>query len=197
MNFLKTTVIGGVFFLVPLVVLALVIGKAIGIMLVVAEPLARVIPIDSVAGFALVNVVAAAIVILICFLAGLTARTQRAQNTVEAIESRMLQRIPGYTFLKGLSGTFNPEETENLKAVLVSLGSAELIGLEVERVGDDRVAVYFPGSPNAWSGFVQIVAADQVKPMNVPMMSAIELAEQLGRGANELLTRNDEQKSES
>ena len=55
---------------------------------------------------------------------------------------------------------------------------------EVERVGEDEVAVYFPNSPTAFSGIVQIVPANQVKPIDQPMMSVIDHAEQLGRGTH-------------
>jgi len=187
MNFLKTTVIGGLIFLVPMVVLGLVIGKAISVMLVIAEPMAGILPVDSVGGIAIVNVIALAIVVLVCFLAGLVARTGFAQKLADTAESTILQKIPGYTLIKGLATALSPDENVDLKPALVSLGSTARIGLEVERVGDDRAVVYFPGSPNAWSGIVQIVPADQVKYIDSPMMSVIEHAEQLGRGTHDLL----------
>lgn len=187
MKFLKTTLIGGVFFLVPIAVLVLVIGKAIGVMLVIAEPMADFLPVDSIGGLALANLIALGIVILTCFLAGLVARAKPAQQLAEAVETKIMQRLPGYALLKGFTTTLNPEQTEALKPVLVSLGSASRIGLEVEKVGDDRIAVYFPDSPNAWSGIVQIVAADQATPINASTMSVIEHAEQMGRGTHKIL----------
>jgi len=187
MNFLKTTVIGGLIFLVPMVVLGLVIGKAISVMLVIAEPMAGILPVDSVGGIAMVNIIALAIIVLVCFLAGLVARTGFAQKLADTAESTILQKIPGYTLIKGLATALSPDENVDLKPALVSLGSTARIGLEVERVGDDRAVVYFPGSPNAWSGIVQIVPADQVKYIDSPMMSVIEHAEQLGRGTHDLL----------
>lgn len=187
MNFLKTTLIGGLLFLVPLMVLGVVIGKAIGFMLLIAEPMANFVPMDSIGGIALANLIAVAIVVLICFIAGLIARSAAAQKLAATAESMILQRIPGYTLIKGLAGALSPDENTDLKPALVSLGGSERVGLEVERIGADRVVVYFPGSPNAWSGIVQIVASDQVKSLNIPMMSVIEHAEQLGRGAHDLL----------
>jgi len=89
--------------------------------------------------------------------------------------------------LKGPTSTLNPDETAGLKPVLVSRGSTARVGLEVERIGDDRVAVYFPGSPNAWSGVVEIVPARQIEYIDKPMMSVIEHAEQLGRGSHDML----------
>ena len=194
MNFLKTTLIGGLLFLVPLVVVGVVIGKAVGIMLVIAEPMAAFLPVESAAGVALANLIALACVVLLCFLAGLVGRTALAKAFADKAESTILQKIPGYTFFKGMTSMLSPDENADLKAVLVSLEKAERLGLEVERVGADRVAVYFPGSPNAWSGIVQIVSTDQVKPIDIPMMSVIEHAEQLGRGANKILaTTSDSQ----
>ena len=194
MNFLKTTLIGGLLFLVPLVVVGVVIGKAVGIMLVIAEPMAAFLPIESAAGVALANLIALACVVLLCFLAGLVGRTALAKAFSDKAESTILQKIPGYTFFKGMTSMLSPDENADLKAVLVSLEKAERLGLEVERVGADRVAVYFPGSPNAWSGIVQIVSTDQVKPIDIPMMSVIEHAEQLGRGANKIhAARSDSQ----
>jgi len=188
MNFLKTTIIGGLVFLVPVVVLVVVIGEAAGIMSVIAEPMADLLPVDSIGGVALANVIALAILVLVCFLAGLVARTKRAQEIANTAESMLLQRIPGYTMIKGITSAFSPEQTAGLKPVLVSLERAQRVGVEVERVGADRVAVYFPGSPNAWSGIVQIVGTEQVEPLDVPLMSVMEHAEQLGKGAHELLT---------
>jgi uncharacterized membrane protein len=197
MNFLKTTLIGGLLFLVPLVVVGVVIGKAVGIMLVIAEPMAAFLPVESAAGVALANLIALACVVLLCFLAGLVGRTALAKAFSDKAESTILQKIPGYTFFKGMTSMLSPDENADLKAVLVSLEKAERLGLEVERVGTDRVAVYFPGSPNAWSGIVQIVSTDQVKPIDIPMMSVIEHAEQLGRGANKILAaRPDSQEKQ-
>lgn len=187
MNFLKTTIIGGLLFLVPVVVLVVVIGEAASIMSVIAEPMADLLPIDSIGGVALANIVALVILVVVCFLAGLVARTKRAQKLANTAESMILQRIPGYTMIKGITSAFGPEQTAGLKPVLVSLERAQRVGVEIERVGSDRIAVYFPGSPNAFSGIVQIVGADQVTPLDAPLMSVMDHAEQLGKGAHELL----------
>ena len=187
MNFLKTTVIGGLVFLVPLVVLGLIIIKAIGFMLVIAEPMARFLPVDSIGGIALINVVALLIVLLICFLAGLVARSERAQKLVNAAEDKILQRIPGYTMIKGVKTALKPDDDTDLRPVLVSFSSSARLGLEVERVGENRSVVYFPESPNAWSGIVKIVPVDRVRYVDIPVMSVIEHAEQLGHGTGKLL----------
>jgi uncharacterized membrane protein len=46
--------------------------------------------------------------------------------------------------------------------VLATLGNTARIGLEIERLDDDRVIVMVPRSPNPWSGEVHIMAPDSV-----------------------------------
>ena len=48
-----TTVIGGLLFLVPVVFLGIVLTKAAGFMMVIAQPLAAWVPVDSIGGVAL------------------------------------------------------------------------------------------------------------------------------------------------
>ena len=57
-NFVKTTVIGGVVFLVPLVFLIFIISQAMEFMMLIAEPLADWIPIESIGDVALANLLA-------------------------------------------------------------------------------------------------------------------------------------------
>ena len=62
----KTTLIGGLLFLIPLVIIVVVIGKAIGIMMVIAEPMADLLPVDSIGGIALANLLALLCLLFIC-----------------------------------------------------------------------------------------------------------------------------------
>ena len=73
-NFIKTTIIGGAVFLVPLVFLIFIIGEAIGFIMVIAEPMADWFPIDSIGDIALANLLAIMAVILVSFITGLIAR---------------------------------------------------------------------------------------------------------------------------
>ena len=173
----------------PVVVIVLVIAQAVELMLAIAEPMADVIPVESIGGIALANLIAAIMLVILCFLAGLLARTGPARKLVESAESAVLQIIPGYSLLKGLTSALSPERTAHMKPVLVSRGHTSRIGLEVERTDDDRVVVYFPGSPNAWSGVVEIAGAGKVVPLDESITSVFSHAEGLGRGTVGILGR--------
>ena len=47
--------------------------------------------------------------------------------------------------------------------------------------------VFIPSVPNAFSGITQILPADQVTYLDVPVTQIMELAEKYGSGVDELL----------
>ena len=91
---IRTTLIGGVVFLIPLVMAVVVIGKAFQILKVVATPVDKLIPIESVAGVALVEVLTVAIMLLCCLLAGLIARGSWGRNVAAKLDSVLLHLVP-------------------------------------------------------------------------------------------------------
>ena len=186
-KFLTTTVIGGLLFLVPLVFLVFILGKAIGFMMIIAKPMADFIPIDTIGGVALANLLALVGVIVISFLAGLVARNALASDFVQKLESKVLMKIPGYTIVKGIKGEFENEAAMQLKPVALALGTAERIGYEVQKLPDGRSMVFIPSVPNNWSGITQILPADQITYLDVPFMNVMELTERYGFGVDSLL----------
>ncbi len=184
-QFLKTTMIGGILFLVPFIILIAIIGKALSIMGKLAAPLAEKLPVDSVAGVAVIDFLAIIIMVLICFLAGLAARTARARRFVHSLESKVLSKIPAYEFLKSkVHAVIQTDDAEGLKPVLARYDDAWQIGFEVERVEGGLVTVFLPGSPDPWSGSVCFMTADRVTPLDQNMQSAVIALKGLGKGLN-------------
>ena len=73
--------------------------------------------------------------------------------------------------------------------MLAHLGGAWRIGVQTDVVGGGLVAVFIPNSPNPMSGSVFFVAADRVRPANVPLASAIACLRRCGIGSAALLDR--------
>ena len=67
------------------------------------------------------------------------------------------------------------------------MGTAERIGFEIQKLADGRSMVFIPSVPNAFSGTTQILPADQVTYLDVPVTQIMELAEKYGSGVDELL----------
>ena len=186
-QFIGTTVIGGLLFLVPVVFLGYVLFQAFGVMMLVAEPMADWLPIDTVGGVALANLIAILAIVIVCFLAGLVARNALAHGVVKKLESSVLMKIPGYTLIKGIKGGFDKNENQHFKPVALALGTAERIGFEIQKLPDGRSIVFIPSVPNAFSGITQILPADQVTYLDVPITLVMEFVEKYGSGVDKLL----------
>jgi len=75
LRFIRTTVVGGILFLLPVVVLVIIFEKANSILSVITEPISRRIP-DSILGFDGSTMITIFLLILICFIGGLVFRSK-------------------------------------------------------------------------------------------------------------------------
>jgi uncharacterized membrane protein len=187
-RFIKTTILGGILFLVPIVIFFAVIGKALELSNLIAGPLAERLFVDSVGGFAMVQVLAVLILIAVCFIAGLAARTSVAKNLVTSLETNVLDKIPAYELLKAKTqSVLTPEETKNLRPAITRFDDSWQFVFEIERLADGKVVVFLPGSPDPWSGSVCVVTDDRVTSLDVTVNSAANLMKRLGRGSTDTL----------
>lgn len=186
MGYIKTTIIGGLVFMVPVVIVASIVGKALELMKLMAKPLDALIPSNTLGGIVVANLLAFLGVALMCFIAGLIARSSLAQKVYRSLD-RALFAIPGYAFVRGFTDSMiNSEETaKSLLPVIVQFDDNAQIGFEVERTGRGNVVVYLPGAPNPWSGAVFYFSEDRVKRLDLTVAQAIKNIRQLGRGSGQ------------
>ena len=190
-EFLKTTIIGGIVFLTPVIIIVAIVGKAFEIMRKVADPLSSWMPGDSVGEIAIVDFMVFALIVLVCFVAGLAARTEAASNLVEVLETRILSHIPVYAFVKAMTASVaGAEDGSGMTPVLARLDDYSQVAFEIERFAGGNVVVYLPGAPNPWSGSVCVMTEDRIQPIDATMMSAVQNIRHLGRGSGDLLRDN-------
>lgn len=187
-GFFKTTILGGLVFLLPLMAIIAVLGKAIEIMIHVAKPIDNLIPIESIGGIALVNILAIAAIFLICFLAGLIAHSLLGKKLFVSIDSKLMA-LPGYAVFKSrLTGNFGKDlQKRAMRPLLVALGPKTQIGMQVDRLKDGRFTIFLPGAPDPWSGSIVIVKEDQITPIDADAFEVMRIFGALGHGANELV----------
>ena len=188
LKFLKTTMVGGILFLVPIIIFIAVIGKALELTKKLAAPLSVLIPLDFIGNIAMVNLLALGIVLLICFLAGLAAKSTLARKSVGNLESRVLSKIPVYGLLKSkIDAIVQPEKVEGMKPVLARFDDSWQIAFEVERIQGGVVGIYLPGAPDPWSGSVCFVTEDRIQPLELTLLPVLRTLKGLGKGSNEQL----------
>jgi uncharacterized membrane protein len=184
----RVTLLGGVVFLIPLVIVVVTVGKAFQIVKVLAQPLVRLFPIQTVVGVAFVDFLTVVLMVLMCLVAGLVARSAPGQKVHEKVDALLLQFLPGYGWIKGVTGNISDEEAEILlKPVLARFDDQAQIGFEVDRTRDGLVAIYIPGAPDPRSGSLSYMSPDRVQPIDAGFQAVLMSFKRLGCGSASML----------
>ncbi|WP_297704184.1 DUF502 domain-containing protein [uncultured Eudoraea sp.] len=195
-SFIKTTLIGGLFFVIPLVLLALIIVKVLDVFRKLVAPIADKIPIEAIGGITISRIIALLILLLVCFIAGLFANTKKIKELRKWIETNILSHIPGYTLLKGMTESAAGIESDDLKdVVLVNIEEVWQIGFLMDKIDDELCSVYIPGAPNPMSGDVFFVKNERLKILDLPELSAMKIYKKLGLDAKKILNGQVNQSS--
>jgi uncharacterized membrane protein len=190
---IRATLVGGIIFLIPLVFVVAFFGKAFQIMKAVATPVGKLIPYETLAGFIVVDLLTILIIILCCLMAGMLARSPWGRRVNARLDAALLQVIPAYAWVKGMTGGLRDEDAEDvLKPVQVRFDDQLQLGFEVDRAEDGLVAVYLPGSPDPRSGSVSFVSPDRVQSVDVGVQAVSKIYKNLGRGSTNILPSQTE-----
>ena len=98
----------------------------------------------------------------------------------------MLEKLPGYTFLRGLAKRLTGRsEEQTLQPALVEIEEAMVPAFIVEELEDGSFTVLVPSAPTPMAGSLYILPADRVHPVDLPFTTAISVFTKWGTGAGE------------
>ena len=182
---IKATFLGGILFLAPLVVLLIILEKGYGIIQKITLPFANHLPRIHVLGIALQELVGIIIIILICFLAGLLAKSAQAKRLIQRLEDGILSFVPGYSFMKNMNeNIMGLESKEDLKVILVPTDAGLQFAFLIEEINENKFAVFIPDAPNPWSGSVE---KKDITDVDISQKQALACIRKLGFGSKILL----------
>jgi uncharacterized membrane protein len=180
-EFTRTTLIGGLLVILPVYVAVLLLAKTVQGLL---RPVAERVP----ASVEFRQIVAILLLVCVCFLVGLIVRTGPGLRAKNACERALLEKLPGYTFLRGLAKRLAGEsEEQTLQPAFAELEDALVPALIVEELEDGSYTVLVPSAPTPMAGSVYILPRDRVHPVDIPFTKAIGVFSKWGTGAGEFV----------
>jgi uncharacterized membrane protein len=182
----KTTVAGGIIFLLPLVLMLFLLGKALKFAEQLSQPIVNLIGVRAVGGVGLRTIVAIVGLILVSFLAGLIARTRLGRVAFNAVENSVLGILPQWRIARGLVASLDPERAAEVEVVLVPTDAGWCMGFVLEKPAGDWWPVFIPGAPQWTSGSVSYAHSDQVHPTGLSSAQAIMLLRRCGAGSGDI-----------
>jgi uncharacterized membrane protein len=187
-HFVKTTVLGGALFLLPIAATLLIVVKAGKMAIDSVTPLAEKLPIPKAEAVLAIYAFGAIFLVIISFGAGVLARSVALKGPVSFLEDRILNQLPPYVAIRKHADQLAGIETnENLRPALVRVHNGWQIGFLVDAFADGHAAVFMPGAPDPSSGIVRIVSSENITPINVSHRDVLACLEESGRGLPNLL----------
>ena len=190
-EFFKTTVVGGLVVVIPLMILYFIFGELVDLLVAMTEPIIRELPFPAVINVIIATLIAIGVVVIICFVTGLLVRTGWGAAARDWIENKLLARMPIYTMIKNLTHRFVGQSGEQFAPAEVDLygSDSRLLGLIVEALPDGRVAVFIPLAPTATVGQVYILPRDRVRELETSLGSVVNSVTQWGVGTGAMYQR--------
>ncbi len=185
-EFTKTTLIGGLLIILPIYIAVLLLAKAVKGLLDLLAPVAGSLP----ASVEFRQAAAILLLIAICFVLGIVVRTRTGLRAKNAFENAVLEKLPGYTFFRGLAKRLTGDsEDHKLEPALVEIEDALVPALIVERLENGSYTVLVPSAPTPMAGSIYILPPERVHPVDIPLTKAIGVFSKWGTGAGEFVRK--------
>ena len=189
MNFIKTTLFGGLLILLPLMLLWLGLQEIAGLLIAMATPIADLFPKGPFEDLAAPGLVAALLIVGVSFALGLAARSYILSRIGRQIENSVLEKLPMYRMLKIMSGALVDSDTGEVIPALVKDGAGGGDPCYViEKHKDGRATVLLPWSPASFAGSIKVVQQSTLEAVPCTLDEFSHSISQVGVGIEDCLT---------
>jgi uncharacterized membrane protein len=183
-QFLLITLVQGILFLVPIVLIAVVAREGYQMLRRAFQPVARLLPEDRVIGMLMEDFLALAAIVVLFLIAGLFVATRPGRLLSNRLEQAILYRVPGYLLVRGAMGSFPGLSSDaRPEPALVETDDGWAFALIVEHLPQGFCTVFLPDAPTPTSGSVRIVEASRVRPLEASMINLLGCLTRSGTGA--------------
>jgi len=182
-GFIRTTITGGILFLLPVILLIIVFTKAYHILHKITIPLSKKLP-DIIFGFDGSFLLTIILIILICFVSGLVFRSKIAKLWVKKLEDNLLINVPGYVLIKSItSSTIGKTSDTDMVPILIKDDNSWSLAFLVE--GNEKLStVFIPDAPKHDAGEVKIIPSELIKKLDVSVNAFSRSIKNYGKGAS-------------
>jgi uncharacterized membrane protein len=192
LNFLKTTLLGGLYILLPLMLLWIGLKEIGGLLEAMATPIADLFadlfPPGVFDNLTAPGVVATALIIGASFILGLAAKSAWCRNLGRKIEHSLLDKVPMYQMLKIISSSLINSDSGVVSPALIvdETGGGDPCYV-IEEHGDGRATVLVPWSPASFAGNIKVVQRSNLQYLSCSLDEFSRSLSQIGVGVGECL----------
>lgn len=190
LKFFKTAFVTGLLVLLPLLLLFLVLKELIGLMVVVATPIADLFPVGTFDTKHQTELLAAMLIIGTALTIGVLTKIPASRAVGRHIEKRTVGKLPFYRMLHAITSAFlNTDESTSFKPALIHKDSGEMEpAYIIEDHGNPQIVMLVPWSPTAFSGAIKLIPRKQVQELPITLDEFSRSLSNYGLGLSEVLS---------
>jgi uncharacterized membrane protein len=182
------TLARGILFLVPIALLIILLVQAVKFIARLLDPLAKLVPTETVIGLVVVDLLAVLAIAALCFLVGVLARTASVAAVGDQLERLLLRRIPGFTLIKSMTeGMIGIDTGSAVEVALAWIEESWVLAFVMERHGNGLSTVFVPSAPTPAAGAIYYLPETRLRLLDVSVSAAIACITTLGIGSRQLL----------
>jgi uncharacterized membrane protein len=192
-EFLKTTLIGGLFVLLPLILFYLLLAEMLELVVMLAAPIADLFPEGTFDRVKAPVVMALILIVGASFVFGLALRSMTLRRLGLWIERTAFGRLPLYNAVRSLSRALvgAKEDSAFRPAILNSPDGEREIIYVIEDHGNGQFTVLVPWAPASFAGSVKIIAGDRIEILDAGLGDVSRVLGHWGVGVHELINKGN------
>lgn len=189
-RFLKTSLLGGVVVILPVVILISLSVWVFGVISDLIEPLTHLLVKDSELNRFVAELAVIVLLLAACFFVGVMVRTRLGDFFYRVIETRILRFAPGYSIIKEtvtqLFGSRRDTPFSSVALAQVFGNETLMTGFITDTHDDGSYTVFVPTGPNPTSGLIFHLQGRFVHPVDIPVQEAMRSIISCGAGSARL-----------
>ncbi|MCM5662695.1 hypothetical protein [Galbibacter mesophilus] len=178
-------ILGGIFFLIPLLVIILLVTHALQLLLPVGREIVKVLGIHSIFGAATVTIITLLFIILICYFAGFLVKKGLVNSWGQKVEDKLFLLLPSLQILKYRLLGDNPikKDDDNWKAILLKEDIYHRIAFIIAE-NDGFLSIFIPDAPRMDAGEIRYFSSETCEYTPIAMKDAMNALNSFGRDGN-------------
>ncbi|MEL4306642.1 hypothetical protein [Joostella sp. CR20] len=175
-------ILGGIFFLIPLLLFIVLITHAIQLAMPLGRKLVEVFHIHSVFGAATVTIFTIAILVFICYLSGYLVQKGLVNDWGQKVEDKLFLFFPSLQILKyRLLGDKPVQESDdNWKSILLKEDNFYRIAF-ITSFEKGFYSIFVPDAPRMDAGEIRFIAETEITFIPISMKDAMNSLNSFGR----------------
>ncbi len=183
-QFITSTLVGGLFVVVPVYLAILLLLKGMKSLSVLVRPITALVPDWLPAE----NLLSSLLVLALCLSAGIAVRTRPGRAVRDRMEKAFFEKLPGYGLLRSLTRQIaGDSDAQTWKPALAEIEEALVPAFVIEELDDGRFTIFVPSVPTPFAGAVYVLRRERVHILDVPFTQAIKCVSRWGSGSKDLV----------